>query len=109
MTIQRVLGLAIALMAVTAHAAPSMIRCTFGSCTAQIIQDDSLDVTCQGRAMYRGPYQLNTDFRTIQIESLSTNGPKIVTQALPCEFFDSKATLFIAGQQIDGVCQLTNE
>lgn len=81
------------------------IHCTFDTCNVDIAANQTLSLSCEGRAMYAGPYKINTDFRTIQIECPDSNGPRITTQSLPTSNTPTKATLFISNRQIDGTCQ----
>lgn len=81
------------------------IHCTFDTCSVDINADMTLSLACEGRAMYSGPYQINTDYRTIQIECPETSGLRITTQSLPLSTVPSKATLFLSNKQVDGACQ----
>jgi hypothetical protein len=108
--IRIILGVAVvaaSLLTHAANAAPQSVSCVFTSCTAEIESIGGLEVICDGRSIYRGPYELNTDFRTIQIQSKTPGGPHITTQSLPASGAPAKATLFVAGQAMDGACKVT--
>lgn len=88
-----------------AHAEPTTIHCTFGKCQVEINPDNTLEVSCENRSVYSGPYVINTEYRTIRIQGVTVNSPRITTQSLPTSEQPNKATLFISRHGIDGTCR----
>ncbi len=92
------------LAAGSAWAASQNASCAFGSCAAQIAGAATLTVSCDGKTVYSGAYDLTTDFQTTQIQATGTGGPAITIQGMPEAGKQAASTLTVAGKTLQGSC-----